>query len=110
MTLFINSQNEYPRHIGDLLLEHPDWKEGEELPEGWKAVVEVEYPEVGENETVDEKAPKLIDGVMTQVFEVRPFTAEELERIEAPKRAREKLLALGLTEFEIQALSQGLVR
>jgi len=40
--IFINANNEYPRFKGDLLLEFPDWKDGDALPHGWKSVNEVE--------------------------------------------------------------------
>jgi hypothetical protein len=40
----INPNNEYPRHIGDLLAEHPDWTETEPLPDGWIEVLPGELP------------------------------------------------------------------
>lgn len=40
----INPNNEYPRHIGDLLAEHPDWTEGQPLPDGWIEVLPGEPP------------------------------------------------------------------
>lgn len=110
MSLYISPANEYPRFIGDIWLTHPDFKFGDELPEGWKLVTAVDYPEHTEDETVEEQAPKLVDGVLTQNFVIRPLTAEELERRDAPKTAKAKLVALGLTEFEIEALLSGLVR
>lgn len=36
------------------------------------------------------------------------MAAEEIERRDAPKRAKEKLIALGLTESEVEALVRGL--
>lgn len=108
--LFLNTvTGEYPRHIGDLEL--LGWKQGEELPENW---VEVEYattyPEPGIDEVVFEDEPLKKNGKYYQNLKTRPMTAEEVERRDAPKRAKEKLLALGLTELEIEALTRGLVR
>lgn len=109
--LLINPENEYPRHIGDLLNDHPDWKEGDALPEGWQEVAYAdEYPTSDINQVVYETEPTLIDGILTQTFAVRDMTAEEIERRDAPKNAKAKLLALGLTELEVEALVQGLVR
>lgn len=109
--LFINPDNEYPRHIGDLQLAHPGWEEGQPLPDGWRQVeYATELPEVEEDEVIYELSPTMVGGKLTQVFAVRPMTAEELERKNAPKRAKEKLMQLGLTEAEVQALVRGLVR
>jgi hypothetical protein len=47
---------------------------------------------------------------MTQQWLVRDMTAEEIERRDAPLTAKAKLLALGLTEAEVEALVRGLVR
>lgn len=102
--LFISPNNEYPRHIGDLQIEHPNWKEGDALPPGWQIVeYATELPERGENEIVYEIKPTIINGKLTQTFAVRPMTDEEIERKNAPASARQKLIALGLTEAEVQA-------
>ena len=37
------------------------------------------------------------------------MTAEEIEKRDAPKTARAKLVALGLTDLEVEALARGLV-
>lgn len=107
--LYISPENEYPRHIGDIKIQNPSWKEGEPLPTGWVEVKELFIPEVGENEIWYEEFPIEIDGVMTQNFKVRAMTAEEIERRDAPKTAKEKLMALGLSGAEIQALVRGLI-
>lgn len=108
--LLINPNNEYPRHYGDIQLEHPQWKLGDELPEGWVQVQEVQRPEPQADKVIYEGFPVEIDGVMTQNWQIRDMTAEEIERRDAPKRAKEKLIALGLTEAEVEALVRGLVR
>ena len=102
--LFISPRDEYPRHYGDIQLEHPDWKLGDALPEGWVQVAYAEKPLLGVNETYEEQFPIDVDGVKTQNFVVRAMTEEEIERRDAPETARQKLLDLGLTDIEIDAL------
>lgn len=77
--LFINPNNEYPRYIGDIQAEHPDF-DGVNLPEGWVAVEQTERPAVTENEVVYEIPPQLIDGVYKQSWSIRPVTQEEIEK------------------------------
>jgi hypothetical protein len=108
--MFISPQGEYPRHIGDIWLEHTNYKQGEELPKGWKEVKPTPLPELKGNQKAVEDFPVEVNGVMTQNWQVRDMTAEEMERRDAPKTAREKLIALGLTEAEVEALVRGLVR
>jgi len=106
--IYINPQGEYPRHIGDIQLEHPKFKDGDTLPEGWVKVAEADRPTVGENQVAYEAHPEEVDGVMTQNWIVRDMTQEEIDRRDAPKRAKEKLIALGLTEAEVEALVRGI--
>lgn len=109
--VLINPQGEYPRHIGDLLLAHPDWKDGDPLPNGWQKVEYAdELPSRGQDEVIYEAEPTLVNGKLMQTFKVRPMTVEELERRDAPKTAKQKLMGLGLSEAEIEALTKGLVR
>lgn len=107
--IYISPNNEYPRHYGDIMLDAPGWNLGDELPEGWHKVAETEMPTAGLDQIVIESEPKEIKGVWTQQWIVREMTPEEIERRDAPKRAKEKLIALGLTEAEVDALSRGLV-
>ena len=108
--IYINPKGEYPRHIGDIQLEHPDFKEGDTLPEGWVKVQQAERPAVGTDELVYEGFPNEVNGEFVQNWQVRDMTAEEIERRDAPQTAKQKLIDLGLTEFEVQALLRGLVR
>jgi len=108
--LYINSANEYPRHIGDVQLAKPSFKDGDALPTGWTKVEESERPTAGTDKVTVEGAPAEVDGVMTQSWTVRDLTQEELDRRNAPANAKAKLIALGLTEAEVSALVQGLVR
>jgi len=106
--IYINPQGEYPRHIGDIQLEHPSFKEGDALPEGWVKVAEADRPTPGTDQIAYEDFPVEVDGVMTQNWVVRDMTDEEIDRRYAPKKAKEKLIALGLTEAEVEALVRGL--
>jgi len=108
--LYINPENEYPRHIGDIQLEFPSFKDGDALPTGWVKVEESERPTAGTDEVTAEGFPENIDGVMTQSWTVRDLTQAEIDRRDAPANAKAKLIELGLTEAEVSALVQGLVR
>jgi len=108
--LYINSDNEYPRHIGDIQLVKKGFKDGDTLPTGWLKVEESERPTAGTDQVTVEGAPAEVDGVMTQSWTVRDMTQAELDRRDAPANAKAKLIALGLTEAEVSALVQGLVR
>jgi len=108
--LYINPENEYPRHIGDVQLAKPGFKDGDALPTGWVKVEESERPTAGTDQVTVEGTPAEVDGVMTQSWIVRNLTEEELGRRDAPANAKAKLIALGLTEAEVSALVQGLVR
>ena len=108
--LYINSDNEYPRHIGDVQLAKPSFKDGDVLPTGWVKVEESERPTAGADKVTVEGNPEEVNGVMTQSWIVRDLTQAELDRRDAPANARAKLIELGLTEAEVSALVQGLVR
>lgn len=107
---YISPENEYPRHIGDVQLASPGWSLGDPLPAGWTEVVLVERPAQEDGKVVYEDFPVELNGVMTQNWQIREMTAEEVERKNAPITAKQKLVALGLTEAEIEALTRGLVR
>ena len=108
--LYINAENEYPRHIGDVQLAKPSFKDGDTLPTGWLTVKESERPTSGTDQVTVEGTPTEVDGVMTQSWIVRDLTQAELERRDAPANAKAKLIQLGLTEAEVEALVRGLVR
>jgi hypothetical protein len=106
--IYINPEGEYPRYYGDIMLAVPGWEKGDELPEGWHLVQETEIPPLGENEVLEQLDPVEVDGVFYQQWATRPMTEEEIDRREAPARARQKLIDLGFTELEIHAISRGL--
>ena len=108
--IYINAEGEYPRHIGDVQLAKKGWQEGDALPTGWEAVVETERPVAGKDQVAYDSGPVEVDGVLTQGWTVRDLTNEEIARRDAPKTAKAKLAALGLTDVEISALVNGLVR
>jgi len=108
--LYINAENEYPRHIGDVQLAKPSFKDGDALPTGWTEVEESERPTAGTDQVTVEGTPEEVNGVMTQSWTVRDLTQEELDRRDAPANAKAKLIELGLTELEVEALVRGLVR
>ena len=108
--LYINADNEYPRHIGDIQLVKPSYKDGDTLPTGWVKVAESERPTAGNDQLTVEGFPEIVDGVMTQTWTVRDLTKAELDRRDAAANAKAKLIELGLTEAEVDALVRGLVR
>jgi hypothetical protein len=108
--IYISPDKEYPRYIGNIQAQNPNWEEGDELPVGWQLVYDTEPPKPGLDELVYEGFPVEIKGVITRNWEVRNLTAEELERRNAPANARAKLIELGFTELEISALVSGLLR
>lgn len=107
--MFLNTETkEYPRFQGDLEL--LGWVAGQSLPENWVEVQAVPFPtNIPANHKTVEAEPVEINGIWTQVFDVVPMTAEEIERRDAPKTASDKLAALGFTEFEIAAIRRGIL-
>lgn len=108
--IYISPEGEYPRHIGDIQLEHRDFRDGDDLPEGWVAVAPAIPPTPGEDEIAYEGFPVEIDGVMTQNWQIREMLTSEIERRDAAKNAKAKLEAFGLTEEEIKAITSTIIR
>ena len=106
---YISPKNEYPRHIGDIKIENPDWKPGDSLPKGWVEVQEVSPPALETNKIVYEDFPIEDNGVMKQNWQIRDMTSEEIERVNAPITAKKKLEELGFTPQEIEAIKADLV-
>lgn len=81
--IFISPNNEYPRHVGDILLDDPSW-DGDQnnLPTGWIPVTPTERPFVEDGKIAYELEPSLVDGQYVQVWAVRDLTKEELALIE----------------------------
>lgn len=107
--LLITASNEYPRYVGDLKLAFPNWQDGDDLPDGWHLVTESPIIKGSAEEFVFEVFPTLVNGVYVQTWAKRDLTEEELEIRQAPAAAKQRLLDLGFTEAEIQAIKSGLV-
>lgn len=73
--ILISPFAEYPRFKGDLLLAHPDWKDGDSLPTGWIQVVETEI-EVPTGFIAKEIFPELVDGIYYQTWQLEEDTSE----------------------------------
>lgn len=101
---FIAPDGTYPAYYGHILNQVAGFKLGDPTPEGWTEVEDTNPPEVGEYEKPKLLEPIEVDGKMVQQWTVEPMTAEEVEAKDAPKRARQKLIDLGLTEAELEAL------
>lgn len=106
---FIDSDGNYPKFIADVQTEIPGWEEGQALPANWKLVEESEVPVAGENQKIVEGYPSEVDGSWKRTWSVVDMNEEELEIKNAPSSARSKLISLGFTNQEINAISRGLV-
>ena len=72
---------EYPRYIGDLQNEFPDFVEGDPLPDDYCEVIATEKPETSSKfEEVREVFPILIDGVWTQQWQITEITQEDVDK------------------------------
>jgi hypothetical protein len=83
MAYYIDSENNYPKHQGDILAIEPDWEPGHPLPEGWQQVEPGVMPDFTDNQYVEELAPVLVKGKLTRQFQVHDYTSEELAAREA---------------------------
>jgi len=76
---------EYPRHEGDIRIEHPEISESQTgdtfpCPSTYALVVPTTAPAFDEaTQIAQEQAPVQVDGVWTQQWLVRSLTAQELE-------------------------------
>lgn len=107
---YIAPDGTYPLYYGDIMLAHKGWKKGDPLPEGWIHVAPAPAPVAGEYQVLEAGEPIEIDGVMTEVWNVREMTQEERDVKDAPLIARQKLIDAGFSEEEIEALISSLVK
>jgi len=98
MSLFIDSQGNYPRHIGDLLLEHPDYN-GTDLPEGWKLVEQTDQPIPELGHVVLELDFEIVDNNYIQRWATRPLTEQEIASHEAFLEKRREEYGITSTEL-----------
>ena len=89
--IYISPDNEYPRHPGDIMIDHPEWQIGDPLPEGWTEVAPGTIPDITDTQIWEEVEPALVDGTMTRQFTVRELTADELAQRELA-RIRNKVM------------------
>lgn len=105
--LLIGPNNKYPAYIGELITAHPDWKQGQPLPEGWHEVKRATVPEFDrQTERLVDGQPLEINGKFEQNITVRPLNEDEKAKRDAPITVLEKLKALGLNEHEVKLLVQ----
>lgn len=84
MSVYINTLTlEYPRHIGDIQLEHPEVTE-KNIPQKWKLVVPIDAPSYNyETQTAYELSPIQQNGMWYMQWAVRDLTQNELDEIVA---------------------------
>lgn len=68
--IFIDPNNNYPRHVGDIKLAHPEWNTKDPLPNGWTEVQKVQQPKADPGYFYKETFPVKIDGVFSQNWEL----------------------------------------
>lgn len=73
------STMEYPRHEGDIRLEHPEIAEAFACPETYAVVEFVSPPEITDDNLRCEEAPPIFEkGVWKMVWNTRQATQEEI--------------------------------
>lgn len=107
--LYIDPNGNYPRYYGDIMSENPEWQLGDALPSGWQLVADAPSPDYAEDETFEDGEPAIVDGVLTRTFVVRKLTPEEISIRQAPQTARQKLVDLGFSDVEINAIARGII-
>ena len=108
MLLYVDPAGNYPRFVGDIWVDNPNWVIGEPLPSGWTLVAETEPPLIPSGQILEEEFPEEVNGVLTQKWILRNKNQQEIDLDLAAQTARQKLVDLGLTEAEVDALARGL--
>lgn len=94
MATYVNTQtNEYPVHIGDIMLAHPGSDENN-LPSHFEVVEDTPYPDCGEFETVNVTGVEKVNGIWRRVFLVRAMTEEEIQTRATTKAMLDAQMAL----------------
>lgn len=107
MLKIIDNQITYPYSVGQLRRDNPQVSFPREIPDerladwGVHRVAKVAQPVYDpETQTVEEGQPVLVEGIWTQVWNVRELTSEELKsRVPASitkRQARQELIQAGL--------------
>jgi hypothetical protein len=100
MAVYISPNNEYPRHIGDLVIEHPDFQDGDEIPNGWKLVLPTEMPVAEVGYVVYEIDPIQVNGIYYQSWATRILSENEIKSNQVLAVKRKVMMKLPLTEAE----------
>lgn len=79
--IFIKNGLEYPRYVGDIEQENPEWELGQALPEGWEFVQETAAPTPTTDQLVTEVFPVLVEGQWTQTWELIDLTEEDINKL-----------------------------
>lgn len=89
------STMEYPRFIGDIQRENPNWDESQPLPDDWKTLTYFGQPICQEYETCDLLFPEeQLDGSWIITWSpARPMTEEEVLNYNKQKELIEKMNA-----------------
>lgn len=101
--LLINGEN-YPRYMGDLQVQYPDWSEGDALPDGWSEVQELEQPLAESGKKVVEVFPTIYRGRYKQAWSQVDLSTEEQSLINQRLIAAELIARLDISEEELLAI------
>jgi hypothetical protein len=79
MAYYIDANDNYPKHDGDVLAVLPQWEPGNALPDGWREVAAGKVPVFTEDQYLEELPPVEVKGKLTRQFQVVDYTPEHLE-------------------------------
>lgn len=79
--IFIDPNGNYPRYIGDLIIENPNWDQVSPLPEGWIAVERTQQPEALAGQVIVEGRPEIHNGVYYQTWETLEIQNSYLQEL-----------------------------
>jgi hypothetical protein len=81
---------DYPRHQGDIRLEHPEIGDKFICPNTYAEVLETKRPDIDyKTQTIYENPPSLIDGKWYKNYAIKNYTKEELDLFEKIKLERQ---------------------
>jgi hypothetical protein len=78
--IFVGPNGSYPRYVGDLLLEFPDWTTRKKVPAGWERVFETSPPALSNGTALKELFPaRLEDGKLYQQWSLVPVEEDQFD-------------------------------
>jgi hypothetical protein len=80
MAYYIDADNNYPKHDGDILAVLPEWEPGNALPDGWQEVAPGKVPTITQDQYLEELPPIQVKGKLTRQFQVVDYTPEQIEQ------------------------------